>query len=86
MEKADNATISKVACKPWFQQARCAYAAVLMRCATTDQPEGVLSDRDPQELAQVVEHSHGGRSRSSLQEGSYHIEQHKWVEHLHSTT
>ena len=55
-------------------------------CFTSDQPEGVLSDRDPQELAKVVEHTHGGCARSSLQEGSYHVEQHKGIEHLHSVT
>ena len=47
-----------------------------------NKPEGVLGDGDPQELAQVVEHSHGGCAGPALQEGRYHVEQHKGVEHL----
>lgn len=47
-----------------------------------NKPEGVLGDGDPQKLAQVVQHSHGGCARPALQEGRYHVEQHKGIEHL----
>ena len=51
-----------------------------------DIPEGILCDGDPQELAQVVQHPHGGCAGPALQEGRNHVEQHKGVEHLQGST
>ena len=49
-----------------------------------NKPKGILGDGDPEELAQVVEHAHGGGACPPLQEGRYHVEQHKGIEHLHA--
>lgn len=50
--------------------------------AAENKPEGILGDGDPKELAQIVEHAHGGCAGAALQEGSYHVEQHKGIEDL----
>ena len=87
MTKAAVARWENLVAKDWLMCV-CVCLRVVLKCCKTrcvtevSKPEGVLGDGNPQELAQVVQHSHGGCACPTLQEGCYHVEQHKGVKHL----
>lgn len=47
-------------------------------------PVGVLGNGNPKVGAQVVQEAHGASASAALKEGRQHVQEHEWIEDLHS--